>query len=119
MILHLNPKIVKSKVLLSSGESINLNSLGFFMAFSMENLKNNSEPFIDDPIYSIDIFKNSKDGSSIEIPFSRCSAENLPNSEDFRDFFAKKNLSQFFCVNGEKSENFTLKIDDFLHINFN
>ena len=119
MIFHLNPKVIKSETLFSNGDLMDLNDLRFFMAFSLENMRNNSEPFIDDSIYSIEIFKNNKDGSSIKIPFSRCSNENLQNNEDFRDFFQKKKLNQFFCVNGQKSKKFTLKTDDFLQININ
>lgn len=114
MIFHQNPKILRSEALLSSGDSMDLNNLGFFMAFGLENIKSTSQQA--DSIFSVDILKNSRE-ASLKIPISGCSIENLTNSDVFRDFFAKKNLSQFFCVNGQNLKN--LKIDDFLEITVN
>ena len=101
MIYRLNPQFIFSEIVTSDPQNLNLNEIGFFMAFGLQDLRKNSAHFIDKSVYIVELIKRTKKNGIItleNIPVEPCSFDNVPDRDDLKDYFRRNSIENLYCI---------------------
>ena len=101
MIKHENPNFFLSQIVTPDPENFELHPENFFFAFGLQNLKNKSQHFIDETIYTVQVIKRTKIEGNIMLQYlntSTCDADKVPDINDLKDYFIRNNVGKLYCI---------------------
>ena len=104
MIYRKNPQSIFSQIVTPDPENLNLNEMGFFMAFGLQDLRNHSAHYINESIYTVQLIKRTKINGVISlqtIPTGRCNLDNVPNRDDLKSYYARNSINQLYCIKND------------------
>lgn len=101
MMYHKDPKSVFSQMVISDPDNFELHPEKMFFAFGLQDLRNKSQHYIDETIYSIQLIKRTKVGSNISnqyINASRCDIGQVPDIDDLKGYYKRNNVNNLYCI---------------------
>ena len=104
MIYRKNPQSIFSQIVTPDPENLNLNEMGFFMAFGFQDLRNHSAHYINESIYTVQLIKRTKVNGVISlqtIPTGRCGLDNVPNRDDLKSYYGRNSINQLYCIKND------------------
>ena len=107
-----DPQSIYSQIVSPDPENLNLNKVGFFMAFGLQDLRKNSAHYIDDSIYRVEVVQRTKINGNISsnnIPTGRCQLENVPDRDDLKTYYQRNHIDDLFCIKNDSQINPELK----------
>jgi len=109
MFYRKNPQSITSQIVAEYPAYLDLAKSGYFMAFGLQDLRNNSVQYIDESVYTVQMIQRTKVGTNITletIPTSRCSLDRVPDNGDLKEYFAGNQINNLYCAdNNSKVEN--------------
>ena len=101
MIYHKDPRSVFSQMVIPDPENFELYPESFFFAFGLQDLRNKSQHYIDETIYSIQLIKRTKIGANLTYQYintSRCDIGEVPDIDDLKEYFKRNNINNLYCI---------------------
>ncbi len=104
MIYRNNPQSIFSQIVTPDPVNLNLDQLGFFMAFGLQDLRNGSAHYIDDSIYRVEVVQRIKTNGNISlknIPIGKCQLENVPDRDDLKAYYQRNHITDLLCIKND------------------
>lgn len=101
MLYRKNPQSIFSQIVTPDPENLDLNEIGFFMAFGLQNLSNFSKNFIDEKIYRVEMLQRKKINGTIsyeEIPIVPCDLGFVPSRNDLKSYYKQNQINYLYCI---------------------
>lgn len=101
MIYHKDPKSIFSQMVTPDPENFELYPENLFFAFGLQDLRNKSQHYIDETIYSIQLIKRTKVGTNITLQYiniSRCDIEQVPDIDSLKEYYNRNNINNLYCI---------------------
>ena len=100
MIYKIDPETTVSQIIQPSPSPTIISKDDYFFVFGLQD--SNDSHFIDEEIYSAELFLNSKktETGPIKIPLEPCSLENLPHNPKLSQYFQRQanSLQDLYCI---------------------
>ena len=112
MFYHLNPQSMTSQNVSQDPPYSSLKSQEFFIGFGLQDLRNNSNFYIDETIYTVEMIQRVKIGQNITlypIPIQRCSLDMVPDIEDLKDYYSRNQINNLYCPSLDSLKEYALQ----------
>ena len=106
MIYRNNPQSIFSQIVTPDPANLNLTQMKFFMAFGLQDLRNYSAHYINESIYTVEVLQRYKvDGkiTLMTLPIERCSLDSVPDVDDLKDYYARNQINNLYCLRNDDS----------------
>lgn len=104
MIYHQNPQSILSQIVTPDPEILNLDEIGFFMAFGLQDLRNDSAQYIDESVYTVELIERTKENGNFTlqtIPTGPCNLDSVPDRDDLKSYYARNSITSLYCIQND------------------
>ena len=95
-----NPKILITEEYHADPDKVRMDPNSFMFTFALENNSNNYRPFIDEGIYKVEAFLETRINqisNKTRIDVIPCDENHIPNNSDLREYFNKSDYKNLYC----------------------